>query len=152
MPGRNWMPAWKLERAKEMRRSPTPGEERLWELLRNKGFWGVKFRRQEPLYGWIADFYCPRRELVIEVDGASHTRKADYDRFRDACLRRQQIRTLRIPETAVFADRAGVIRAIRWALHEPTLRAPKAVPRLRKLPWPVRKRIYNGLVVTQPPL
>jgi very-short-patch-repair endonuclease len=145
------MPVWKIEKAKAMRRSPTPGEACLWECLRNTGFWGVRFRRQVPLYGWIADFYCPQRELVIEVDGASHAKKAAQDRFRDACLRRRQIRTLRIPEAAALGDRLGVIRAIRWALHEPTVRAPQPVPRMRKLPWPIRKRLHNGLVVTQPP-
>lgn len=61
-----------FESAKQLRKDATAAETVLWELLRNRRMLGLKFRRQEPLYGYIADFYCHKLQLIIEVDGGYH--------------------------------------------------------------------------------
>jgi|GEM_PF-674794 len=66
--------------AKDLRQNPAPGEAELWERLRGKSL-GFRFRRQAILHGWIADFWCPAKRLVVEVDGASHGSK--QSRIRD---------------------------------------------------------------------
>ena len=49
----------------------TPAESALWECLRNKNL-GVRFRRQHPIFGYIPDFVCLEKQLIIEVDGGYH--------------------------------------------------------------------------------
>jgi len=58
--------------AKGMRRSPTPAEAALWELLRSKRIDNLRFRRQHPLGPFVLDFCCTAIRLVIEVDLAVH--------------------------------------------------------------------------------
>ena len=77
-----------VERARELRRDQTSAEEFAWELLRNRRFAGLKFRRQHQIGNYIADFYCAEHRLVLEIDGEIHrTREvADKDATRDAYL------------------------------------------------------------------
>ncbi|HEX5112815.1 MAG TPA: endonuclease domain-containing protein [Saprospiraceae bacterium] len=62
--------------ARQLRRHPTPAEEKLWEHLRNSQT-GYKYRRQHPCLSYIVDFYCHALKLVIEVDGAIHEGKVN---------------------------------------------------------------------------
>jgi very-short-patch-repair endonuclease len=57
--------------ARQMRRYPTRGEAVLWMRLRNREL-GVRFRRQEPIGAFIADFACRRCRTIVEVDGDTH--------------------------------------------------------------------------------
>lgn len=57
-----------------LRRNATQAEQILWERLRNSQL-GVKFRRQYGIGHYIADFCCPRKKLVVEVDGGIHLEK-----------------------------------------------------------------------------
>lgn len=50
----------------------TPAENKLWLKLRLKQLNGCKFRRQHGIGPYIVDFYCPEKELIIEVDGDIH--------------------------------------------------------------------------------
>ena len=59
-------------RAKSLRSTMTDAETVLWNQLKT-GLNGLKFRRQHPLGCYIADFYCHRVKLVIEVDGSVHS-------------------------------------------------------------------------------
>lgn len=64
--------------AHSMRLTPTDSEARLWGALRSSQL-GVAFRRQVPLLGFIADFYAPSAQLIVEVDGGYHGRRASAD-------------------------------------------------------------------------
>ena len=112
---RSLMPQWKKDSARAMRKNPTRSEELLWQALRKKAL-GVRFRRQAPMYGYIADFYCPSAKLVVEVDGASHNGRAASDVRRDTILRLRGIRTLRVSASAVENHLPDVLGAIRTAL------------------------------------
>jgi len=57
--------------AREMRKSPTPAEDVLWQHLRGEQL-GVKFRRQHAIDRFIVDFYAREPRLIIEVDGPIH--------------------------------------------------------------------------------
>jgi very-short-patch-repair endonuclease len=104
--------------ARRMRKSPTTGEALLWEQLRRKQL-GVKFRRQVPLYGYIADFYCPSRYLVVEVDGGYHAGRTEHDSRRDDHLAQRGIGVLRIHDDLVRADLARAVQLVRAALRDP---------------------------------
>ena len=62
---------YRTRRARELRKELTPTEKRLWYHLRGRRFNGFKFRRQTPILGYIADFYCAELRLIIELDGES---------------------------------------------------------------------------------
>ncbi|MBB6052494.1 very-short-patch-repair endonuclease [Armatimonas rosea] len=59
-------------RARILRCEMTDAEKRVWEALRRDQCDGLRFRRQEILDQYIADFYCPTLKLVVEIDGTSH--------------------------------------------------------------------------------
>ncbi|BCU64036.1 hypothetical protein F941_02368 [Acinetobacter bouvetii DSM 14964 = CIP 107468] len=61
-----------LEFAKSMRHTATDAEILMWQLLRNKRFMNLKFRRQHVIAPYIVDFYCHELGLVIELDGSQH--------------------------------------------------------------------------------
>ena len=91
--------------AKNLRKNPTPSEKRLWEVLRRKSLSGFKFLRQHPVFyridkDWveyfIADFYCSKLKLIIEVDGNIHDHQKEKDCEKDAKLRCKGIRVIRL--------------------------------------------------------
>jgi very-short-patch-repair endonuclease len=44
----------------------------LWSILKEYKLKGFKFRRQHPISNYIADFYCHKAKLIIEIDGEYH--------------------------------------------------------------------------------
>jgi very-short-patch-repair endonuclease len=84
--------------ASEMRRNPTPAERRAWELLRNRRCFGLKFRRQHVVGGFVVDFYCAELRLAVEVDGPVHEdpRQRWRDEARTAALHGAGMRVVRI--------------------------------------------------------
>jgi very-short-patch-repair endonuclease len=107
IPNQARMPEWKRERARHMRKVPTEAEAVLWQMIRRRAL-GVKFRRQAPLYGYIADFWCPELRLVVEVDGKVHDERRKEDARRDAHLRRYDVTTQRYTNEEVLSDAAAV--------------------------------------------
>ena len=59
--------------SRQLRRSQTEAERKLWHRLRNRGLCGFKFVRQEPVGSYFADFLCREKALIVEVDGATHS-------------------------------------------------------------------------------
>ena len=106
-----------------MRSQPTDAEHRLWQILRAKRFQGYKFRRQVPLDFYIADFVCFAARLIIELDGGQHA-ESTRDEKRDAYLRSQGFRIVRIWNNDLFGNEEGVGEAILAALRSPPLPNP----------------------------
>ena len=67
----------------------TRAEIILWSRLRSKKVNGYKFRRQQPLFEYVVDFYCHELKLIIEVDGEIHylSDKSETDVKRDKLLK-----------------------------------------------------------------
>ena len=101
---------WLHERAQEMRRNPTEPEKRLWRHLSNGQLAGLKFRRQQVIGPYIADFMCPSRSLIVEVDGDTHDEMKD--RLRDDYLAEFGFAVLRVTNADVMANVEGVLAAI----------------------------------------
>lgn len=74
------------QRARDLRSNSTLSEVLLWQLLKNKQMYGLDFNRQKIIGNYIVDFYCPKLNLVIEIDGSSHDNKYIYDAKRDEYL------------------------------------------------------------------
>jgi len=117
--------ALRIGSTKHLRPKATPAERRLWRHLRARRLSGYTFRRQEPIGPYIADFVCPKRRLIIEIDGNSHQGKVDYDRVRTQYLRRLGYRVLRFPNDRVLLDTGGVSRSI---LRHLSPRKPAQIP------------------------
>ncbi len=107
------------ERAREMRREATVAERKLWSHMRRKSIGGVRFRRQYPLFGFIADFYCAEARIVVELDGDSHAEREDYDRWRSRELNRRGYRVVRFLNQEVIENIEGVIEKIWEELKAP---------------------------------
>jgi len=60
-----------FENARKLRNNLTPAEQTFWLRLKEQ-FPAYKFRRQHPISIYIADFYCHKLKLVIEIDGPIH--------------------------------------------------------------------------------
>ena len=97
-----------------MRHVATRSEGRLWYWLRDRPFAGFKFRRQHPIGPYIADFYCPRLKLVVEVDGGHHQTPDmhAYDDERTRWLETRGIEVLKIPNVLFIRDAAQVIEIV----------------------------------------
>ena len=74
---------------RKLRRNSTEAEEILWEHLKDRKLFKMKFRRQYSIDQFVIDFYCPKKKLIIEIDGSQHfkkeegkTRKESMDSFR----------------------------------------------------------------------
>jgi very-short-patch-repair endonuclease len=104
------------KRAADMRRNPTEPEKRLWRHLSNAQLCGHKFRRQSVI-GWsIADFLCPQKALIVEVDGDTHDEAKD--RLRDDILARRGYRVVRVTNDDVMTNMDGVLQHILLVLNE----------------------------------
>jgi very-short-patch-repair endonuclease len=90
----------------------------MWLLIRNRRFVAYKFRRQVPVDHYIADFLCYNARLIVELDGSQHADSA-YDVTRDAYLRAQGFRVLRIWNNDILARPDYVLEAVWNALQEP---------------------------------
>jgi very-short-patch-repair endonuclease len=103
-----------LQRARAMRKAPTPAERVVWRIVGRDRF-GLTIRRQHRIGPYIVDFLCPARKLIIEVDGGQHN-GSDYDRARDAWLQGQGYEVLRFWNRDVLVNSDGVSRRIVLAL------------------------------------
>jgi very-short-patch-repair endonuclease len=101
-----------LRRAKEMRHEPAPAEQKLWWCLRDRRLNGFKFRRQYPVRGYVADYYCAEAGLIVELDGDSHEGREEYDARRTDALIQEGFRVVRFVNTDVFENLDGVLEAI----------------------------------------
>jgi very-short-patch-repair endonuclease len=111
--------------AREMRQSPTPAEDALWQRLRRKQL-GVKFRCQHAIGRFIVDFYCAEASLVVEVDGPIHQYAPEQDAIRQEFLESQDLRVLRFTNDEVLNEIEGVLEQIRTVLPRPHTPSPSA--------------------------
>ena len=70
------------EMARALRQNATEAERKLWRLLRNRRLANWRFRRQQPIGPYFADFFCSSAKLIIEIDGSQHAE--DEHRISDA--------------------------------------------------------------------
>ncbi len=101
--------------ARSFRRVATVAEAALWKALRGRRLGGLKFRRQHPVDGFVVDFYCAERRLIVEVDGSIHDRQRAADEERQVILDASGYRVVRLHNDTVLHDPAAAIAAIRAA-------------------------------------
>jgi len=97
--------------AKSMRSTPTDAERRLWSIVRAGRIEGMKFKRQVPLDGYILDFVCFERRLILEADGRQHA-ESERDARRDQHFAESGFVTLRFWNHDILTNPEGVVAAI----------------------------------------
>jgi len=99
--------------ARKLRNNSTLSEILLWEELKGRKILGYRFLRQKPIGEYIADFFCNKLKLVIEVDGDSHDEyKFEYDMKRQNWLESIGLFVLRFDDLEVKKDMDNVLMAI----------------------------------------
>jgi very-short-patch-repair endonuclease len=92
------------DQARRLRRSQTPAEARLWSVLRGRRLQNYKFARHYPVGPFTVDFLCRDAGLIIEVDGATHSKDHEiaYDQRRTTYLKAQGYRIVRVMNDDVY--------------------------------------------------
>lgn len=106
------------EFSRSLRNNSTLSEVLLWNQLKAGKMKGYKFNRQKLLANYIVDFYCKKLNLVIEVDGYSHSFKYGKDIKRDAVLKAMGVAVIRFGDKDVKKDMPNVLRAIEIFIEE----------------------------------
>lgn len=109
----------KIAIAKKLRINSTDTEKYLWKYLRGRQLEGFKFRRQQPIGKYIADFINLERKIIIEVDGGQHLENKK-DKLRDKWLEEQGYEVLRFWDNEVLTNIEGVLELIREKLSSPS--------------------------------
>jgi len=109
---------------RNLRKNQTEAEKILWSQLRNRKLNNQKFLRQHPIFFeingqkrfFVADFYCSKKRLVIEVDGKIHLRQKDYDEIRTEIINFLGIKVIRFQNEEIQNNLTGVIEQIQQHL------------------------------------
>ena len=111
-----------FQKAKELRNKLTPAEQTLWLRLKEQ-FPEYKFRRQHPISIYIADFYCHKLKLVIEVDGPIHdsTEAKLHDEKRQGYLENLNLTVIRFTNEQIRSEVENVIKIISSVIAKSTL-------------------------------
>ena len=111
---------WKMVKdyAKGNRQIATEAEEILWQELRNRKIDGCKFRRQHAVQGYIPDFICLDKKLVVEVDGSYHDTEEQkkLDEERTKFLAANGYREIRFTNDEVLNQLPIVLKKLQEAL------------------------------------
>ena len=98
--------------ARELRRDATPQERLLWYKFLSH--YEVRFQRQKAVDNFIADFYCHKAKLIIEIDGSQHytPNGKEKDAFRTEILEGYDLRVIRFTNYQIDTNFEGVCRYI----------------------------------------
>ncbi|MBR2407058.1 MAG: endonuclease domain-containing protein [Clostridia bacterium] len=102
--------------AKELRKNATPQENHLWyDFLKT---YEVRFQRQKAIGNFIADFYCHKAKLIIEIDGSQHYTKENIgkDIFRTEVLESYNLSVIRFTNRQIKENFKGVCEYIDLAV------------------------------------
>ena len=104
--------------AKQLRKNATPEEKHLWYDFLSKH--EMRFQRQKVIDGFIADFYCHKAKLVIEIDGAQHYTEdgKQKDLFRTEILEGYGLKVIRFTNGQINDNFYGVCAYIDTVLKE----------------------------------
>ncbi len=104
-----------IEISRTLRKNQTPWENKLWQHLRDKRFYGIQFKRQVRLGNYIVDLYCASRKLVIELDGGHHNKAevSKIDEERQSYFESQGFKVLRFWNNEVEENLPGVLEKVR---------------------------------------
>ena len=104
--------------AKNLRKNATPQENHLWYDFLCK--YEVRFQRQKAIDSFIADFYCHKAKLIIEIDGSQHyeEEKKHNDEIRTEILKGYDLKVVRFTNRQINTNFRGVCEYIDAVVKE----------------------------------
>jgi len=101
--------------AKELRENETEAEKLLWTRINKNQISGLKFRRQHPINRFIADFYCVKINLVIEIDGSIHELQdhQNHDQGRTEVFNDFGVKVIRFTNEQILGEIDSTINQIK---------------------------------------
>ncbi len=117
--------------ARELRKSSTDAELRLWMRLKNRNLGGFKFRRQHPVPPYVVDFVCLVRGLIEELDGGQHAEQTARDAARTAALELKGFRLIRFWNDEALNQTDAVLEEILRQLSNHPDRFPLKLGEIR---------------------
>ena len=90
-----------IKLAKALRKNATPQERHLWYDFLST--YPVRFQRQKAIDNFIADFYCHKAKLVIEIDGSEHYSDdgLQKDKYRTEILEGYDLKVIRFANNQI---------------------------------------------------
>ena len=107
----------KKQFARQLRKGQTDTEKRVWTLLKDRQLFGLKFRRQHVIEGFVVDFYCHEHQLAIEVDGGIHQRRREYDRLRQNEIEAKDVTIIRVSNDDLENNMCTLIQKIKEVIQ-----------------------------------
>lgn len=98
--------------AKKHRKNQTDAEALLWKYLRRGQLDSIRFRRQQPIGLFIADFISYKVRIGIELDGGQHAQMITRDSKRDMWFHEQGFKVLRFWNGEVLQNTEAVLEII----------------------------------------
>lgn len=104
--------------AKNLRKNATPEEKHLWYDFLSK--YEIRFQRQKAIDNYIADFYCHKARLIIELDGSQHYTEngRQDDMLRTSVLEGYGLTVIRITNRQIKTNFRGVCKYIDRVVQE----------------------------------
>ena len=101
-----------IKLAKALRKTATPQEKYLWYDFLSK--YPVRFQRQKAIDNFIADFYCHKAKLIVEIDGSQHFTEDGIrnDDFRTEILEGYGLKVIRFTNRQINTNFYGVCNYI----------------------------------------
>ena len=105
--------------ARNLRKNATIQERRLWNLLKNRKFYNLKFKRQQPVGEYIVDFICKEAKIIIEVDGGQHNANDNVhlDKERTNYLENLGYKVIRFWNNEIYENIEGVLLKIKEEIN-----------------------------------
>lgn len=97
-----------------LRKRMSDSELKLWSRIRRKQISGLQFYRQRPIGHYIVDFYCPRAQIVLQVDGPRQASRPAIQngQHRDHYLKQQGIKVLRFDDLQILKQLDAVVEQL----------------------------------------
>ena len=109
----------KIILARNLRKNSTIQERRLWNLLKNRQFHNLKFKRQQPSGNYIVDFICKEAKIIIEIDGGQHNEpeNIEYDKTRTEYLNTLGYKVIRFWNNEIYENIEGVVLRLKKEIN-----------------------------------
>jgi len=110
-----------IECVRNLRKNQTQSEKKFWTKVRKKQIKNTRILRQFPIifdyentqYFFVADFYCAKKKLVIEIDGKIHYKQKEKDEDREFIIKKLGLKIVRFKNEEVLNNIDSVIEKLR---------------------------------------
>ena len=104
-----------IEKSRQLRKNMTSQERKLWSIIRERRFFGYRFRRQFPIGSYIVDFVCREKRIIIEIDGGQHNeiQNIEYDNKRTEFLKSEGFQVIRFWNYDVDNNMDGIYERLK---------------------------------------